>query len=134
MGQHRTARVGSKLMEKRFVCSSATAKTKACPSGAGRKCSTVDAGAVTGAGSLVIYREADGAALWSSGTFGRAPGRFCMRTDGNLVIYGPDGAAQWSSGTVHPDNANSELVLQTDGKAQHQQQPNRPGRLDEAVR
>ncbi|WP_229068426.1 ricin-type beta-trefoil lectin domain protein [Actinoplanes sp. DH11] len=49
-------------------------------------------------GNLVLYR-ADGAAVWSSKTYGNGPSTLYMQTDGNVVLYRNDtGKPVWSSG------------------------------------
>jgi hypothetical protein len=63
-------------------------------------------------GNLVLYR--DKAALWASGTNGRAVGVCIMQADGNLVLYGPGGTALWASGTS--GLPGSYLAVQDDGK------------------
>jgi len=64
-------------------------------------------------GNLVLYRNADGKALWASSTHGQ-PALLCaMQRDGNLVVYDPDVHPLWASGTSqHP---GSRLVVQNDG-------------------
>ena len=64
-------------------------------------------------GNLVVYKDAT--AVWQSATVGQEPGRVCMQSDGNLVMYGKDGAAQWNTSTNSAANVNSELIMQTDG-------------------
>jgi hypothetical protein len=49
-----------------------------------------------GDGNVVAY--ADGRAVWSTGTSGRATTRLIMQGDGNLVLYAP-GNAIWASNT-----------------------------------
>jgi hypothetical protein len=66
-----------------------------------------------GDGNLVLYRAGRTAALWSSGTQGKAGARAAMQGDGNLVIYLPSGRPVWSSGTQ--GHAGAFLVLQDDG-------------------
>ena len=64
-----------------------------------------------GDGNLVLY-DANGTALWSSGTAGVSTGRTVMQGDGNLVIYDGDGTAVWASGTAgHP---GARLIIQND--------------------
>ncbi|MCA9238465.1 MAG: hypothetical protein KDA44_23500, partial [Planctomycetales bacterium] len=63
-------------------------------------------------GNLVLYRG-DGAALWSSGTFGTTPGRAVMQADGNFVVYDSNNVPQFSTGTF--GNPGAVLTLQDDG-------------------
>ncbi len=72
-------------------------------------------------GNLVLYRHDNGentdAALWASGTNGRAVSECPMQDDGNLVIYGfPAGessTAVWASNTQgHP---GAYALMQDDG-------------------
>ncbi|KAG5679679.1 hypothetical protein PVAND_009233 [Polypedilum vanderplanki] len=64
-------------------------------------------------GNLVIYRNSNGAALWSSQTPGICAKEACMQLDGNFVVYDCQNRARWSSGT--PNGRRSELALQNDG-------------------
>jgi hypothetical protein len=65
-----------------------------------------------GDGNLVLYRMADGVALWATHTY--APGgQAIMQTDGNLVVYDAGGYPLWSSGTYNYPGAR--LFVQTDG-------------------
>ncbi|MGI8802983.1 MAG: hypothetical protein ACR2KV_12545 [Solirubrobacteraceae bacterium] len=66
-----------------------------------------------GDGNLVLYRLADGAPLWSSGTNGRSVAACIMQTDGNLVVYDAAGAAAWASGT--DGHGGSLVIAQSDG-------------------
>lgn len=64
-------------------------------------------------GKLVLYRTADGRALWASNTWGKPSGVCIMQGDGNLVLYRPNGTPMWASNTpIHP---GSRLVAQNDG-------------------
>ncbi|WP_327068871.1 glycoside hydrolase domain-containing protein [Kitasatospora sp. NBC_01302] len=68
-------------------------------------------------GNLVIYRNSDGRALWSTSSWGNANAFMIMQTDGNLVLYraggGPStGGALWASNTY---TAGSYATLQNDG-------------------
>ncbi|RKE21063.1 glycoside hydrolase domain-containing protein [Streptomyces sp. TLI_171] len=67
-------------------------------------------------GNLVLYRRSDGAALWSSNTWGHAGAYALMQADGNLVVYragrSDPGGALWSTGTW--GNAGAYAVLQDD--------------------
>ncbi|MCC9309409.1 hypothetical protein LN042_20375 [Kitasatospora sp. RB6PN24] len=66
-------------------------------------------------GNLVVHRKRDGAALWSSRTWGN-PGAYAVQQqDGNLVVYGPGGGALWSSGTWNQPGAH--LLVQDDANA-----------------
>ena len=48
-------------------------------------------------GNLVQY--GNGAALWSSMTWGNPGAHLTLQADGNLVVYSTDGRALWNSGT-----------------------------------
>ena len=48
-------------------------------------------------GNLVVY--GNGAALWSSGTWGHPGSSASLQPDGNLVVYSAAGVALWNSGT-----------------------------------
>ena len=69
-------------------------------------------------GNLVMYRNRDGAAIWSSRTWGHAGAYALLQSDGNLVIYPKGGGpsahdALWSTGTWgHP---GAYAVMQNDG-------------------
>ena len=63
-------------------------------------------------GDLILYRW-DGAALWSSDTWGYGAAYAEMQTDGNLVVYDPYRNALWASGTHGWNGAH--LRLQDDG-------------------
>jgi hypothetical protein len=52
-----------------------------------------------GDGNFVVYRNADGVAIWNSGTGGTGATFAVMQGDGNFVIYTADGRAVWSTGT-----------------------------------
>jgi hypothetical protein len=65
-----------------------------------------------GDGNLVLYRLADGAALWSTGTAGAGAGVTAMQSDGNLVVYDKGGAARWASKT---GASADRLFVQDDG-------------------
>lgn len=68
-----------------------------------------------GDGNLVLYRNQDGVALWSSGTAGSSVGTCVMQGDGNLVVYDAAGVPVWNAGTwTHP---GSRLAIQNDGAA-----------------
>jgi pimeloyl-ACP methyl ester carboxylesterase len=63
-------------------------------------------------GNLVLYRMADGRALWATHTY--APdGQATMQGDGNLVVYDANGVALWNSGTWNYPGA--ALFVQDDG-------------------
>jgi hypothetical protein len=66
-----------------------------------------------GDGNLVLYRDDNGAALWSSQTDGKQVTHAVMQDDGNFVAYGDNGDAYWATGTDnHP---GSYVALQDDG-------------------
>ena len=64
-------------------------------------------------GNLVLYYQATGAALWSSGTMNSGSLRAIMQNDGNFVLYNSDNQPKWSSGTG--GNTGSNLIMQDDG-------------------
>jgi len=64
-------------------------------------------------GNLVLYRNDTNAALWASGTNGKAVSYAIMQNDGNLVCYEASGAPDWASGTN--GNSGAYLVLDDDG-------------------
>lgn len=64
-----------------------------------------------GDGNLVIYRNADGHPIWSTGTTTGV--RLVNQNDGNLVLYRADGVAVWSSKTY--GKGPSSLWMQQDG-------------------
>jgi hypothetical protein len=58
-------------------------------------------------GNMVLYRRADGVALWSTNTSGSGPVHLRMQADGNMVLYrteadGSELNAVWSSQTSTP--------------------------------
>ncbi|MCU9954212.1 protease pro-enzyme activation domain-containing protein [Burkholderia sp. BKH01] len=65
-------------------------------------------------GNLVLYNTTNGAAVWSSRTYGNAGAYAVFQADGNFVVYGTSGNALWSSAT---NNASygQYLVVQDDG-------------------
>jgi hypothetical protein len=64
-------------------------------------------------GNLVLYDE-NGTALWSSDTFGSAPGMAVMQGDGNFVVYDVTGQPIWASmdSLGYP---GASLLVQNDG-------------------
>lgn len=63
-------------------------------------------------GNLVLYRNDNSAALWSSHTRGKPVNRAVMQSDGNFVCYDKMGHAFWATGTNgHP---GAYVVLQDD--------------------
>ncbi|GAB1644301.1 LamG-like jellyroll fold domain-containing protein [Krasilnikovia sp. MM14-A1259] len=62
-------------------------------------------------GNFVLYR--DGAAVWSSNTWGNPGAHVIMQPDGNLVIYRSDGVAIWATNTER--TAANRLVLYDNG-------------------
>lgn len=48
-------------------------------------------------GNLVLYRNADEFALWSTKTHGQSAGKLIMQTDGNLVVYNARQRPLWAS-------------------------------------
>jgi hypothetical protein len=66
-----------------------------------------------GDGNLVLYRQDDGVALWSTGTWNTPANHAIMQTDGNFVVYDATGKAYWATGTW--TDPGSYVVLQDDG-------------------
>lgn len=66
-----------------------------------------------GDGNLVIYRNSNGAALWSSRTDRSCTNQACMQRDGNFVTYDCQNKATWHSRTMN--NEGSSIVMQGDG-------------------
>lgn len=60
-----------------------------------------------------VLRNAQGKALWSSGTYGRPGAYLVMQSDGNLVIRDAAGRAVWYTGTSR--NPLAYLTVQEDG-------------------
>ena len=69
--------------------------------------------ALQGDSNLVLYRVADGTALWASNTVGKGATEATMQSDGNFVLYNSKGAAVWASNTN--GNPGSYLSMQIDG-------------------
>lgn len=71
-------------------------------------------------GNLVLYRNADSRALWSTKTHGHSAGRLIMQNDGNLVVYNASQQALWASiknwDTPNPARGNY-LTIQNDANA-----------------
>jgi hypothetical protein len=66
-----------------------------------------------GDGNLVLYRNDNKVALWSSNTWGKPVTSAIMQGDGNFVCYDNNGVAYWATGTWgHP---GSYIILQDDG-------------------
>ncbi|WP_265569129.1 hypothetical protein [Streptomyces hygroscopicus] len=69
-------------------------------------------------GNLVMYRKRDGAAIWSTRTYGHPGAYAVMQSDGNLVVYrqgggSNTGGALWSTKTYgHPGAC---AIMQDDG-------------------
>ncbi|MFD7640210.1 glycoside hydrolase domain-containing protein [Kitasatospora sp. NPDC059795] len=65
-------------------------------------------------GNLVLYRRSDGAAIWSTNTWGNAGAYLSVQPDGNMVIYkaGSTTAALWSTATW--GNTGAYALLQDD--------------------
>ena len=66
-----------------------------------------------GDGNLVLYRNNNNVALWSSNTPGKPVTHAIMQADGNFVCYGDNGIAYFSTGTW--GNPGSFIILQDDG-------------------
>ena len=74
--------------------------------------------AMQGDGNLVMYRKRDGAAIWSSRTWGHSGAYAVMQTDGNVVVYPSGGGpsshdALWSTGTW--GHSGAYAIMQNDG-------------------
>lgn len=65
-----------------------------------------------GDGNLVVYRNSDNKALWSSRTHNNPGAEAVMQGDGNLVVY-KNGVALWSTNTHN--NPGSRVIMQHDG-------------------
>ena len=72
-------------------------------------------------GNLVLYRTSDKGVIWASKSDGKAPRRFMVQLDGNVVLYVDDyrrlGVA-WASATNAPGGGVSpprEFVLRDNG-------------------
>ncbi|RKT53669.1 ricin-type beta-trefoil lectin domain protein [Saccharothrix australiensis] len=63
-------------------------------------------------GNLVLYAQADGAALWSSVTWGSGATHAILQPDGNLVVYTAAGEAKWHTWTF--GTAAERFVVQSD--------------------
>lgn len=66
-----------------------------------------------GDGNLVIYRQSNNRATWSSKTSRTCTNRACMQGDGNFVTYDCQNKATWSSKTSKKEG--SWVILQNDG-------------------
>jgi hypothetical protein len=64
-------------------------------------------------GNLVLYRVDNGAALFSSNTWGQPVTHAVMQDDGNFVCYDANGHAHWATGTN--GNPGAQLLIQDDG-------------------
>uniref|UniRef100_UPI003704A717 hypothetical protein n=1 Tax=Streptomyces silvisoli TaxID=3034235 RepID=UPI003704A717 len=64
-------------------------------------------------GNLVMYRQSDGKAIWSSRTSGHSGAYASMQSDGNLVVYPTSGSALWATGTSGHSGAHASM--QDDG-------------------
>lgn len=65
-------------------------------------------------GNLVLYNTTNGAAVWSSRTYGNAGAYAVFQTDGNFVVYGASGNVLWYSATGGA-SYGQYLVAQDDG-------------------
>ncbi|WP_105132495.1 protease pro-enzyme activation domain-containing protein [Burkholderia sp. BE12] len=65
-------------------------------------------------GNLVLYNATNGAAVWSSGTYGNAGANAVFQTDGNFVVYSASGTALWFSST-NGASYDQYLAVQDDG-------------------
>ncbi len=65
-------------------------------------------------GNLVLYNTTNGAAVWSSGTYGNAGAYAVFQNDGNFVVYSASGNALWYSATSSM-SYRQYLAVQDDG-------------------
>ncbi|MFD7645707.1 hypothetical protein ACFV4P_34255 [Kitasatospora sp. NPDC059795] len=72
--------------------------------------------AMQGDGNLVLY-NANGSAIWASGTYGHSAAALNMQADGNLVVYSTynnsSSTPLWATGTW--GNSGSYFFFQPDG-------------------
>lgn len=66
-------------------------------------------------GNLVLYRNSDGAALWSSKTFGTGASHAVVDADGTFAIYDDSWGPNWKWSAKTTGNPGSFLVVQDDG-------------------
>ncbi|KAG5675409.1 hypothetical protein PVAND_005317 [Polypedilum vanderplanki] len=66
-----------------------------------------------GDGNLVLYRDSDNQAIWSSGTFLTKSSMACIQEDGDFAILDKSGKVLWNAGIRN--NKNSQIILQDDG-------------------
>ena len=66
-----------------------------------------------GDGNLVIYRQSNNKATWSTKTSGTCTNRACMQGDGNFVTYDCQNRATWASKTSKKEG--SWVIMQGDG-------------------
>ncbi|CAG9804670.1 unnamed protein product [Chironomus riparius] len=66
-----------------------------------------------GDGNLVIYRQSNNKAIWSSKTSRTCTNRACMQGDGNFVTYDCHDKATWASKTSKKEG--SWIIMQGDG-------------------
>lgn len=66
-------------------------------------------------GNLVQYRNRDNQALWASGTYGQAAGRFELKADGVLAIYDPNNTMIWAARYTGDQGLGSALQLSDAG-------------------
>ncbi|WP_435271365.1 hypothetical protein [Streptomyces sp. 1222.5] len=64
-------------------------------------------------GNLVMYRNRDGAAIWSTHTSGHSGAYAVMQTDGNFVVYDAGSQPLWSTHTA--GNSGAWANMQDDG-------------------
>ncbi|WP_435271362.1 hypothetical protein [Streptomyces sp. 1222.5] len=64
-------------------------------------------------GNLVMYRNRDGAAIWSTHTSGHSGAYAVMQTDGNFVVYDATSHPLWSTHTA--GNSGAWANMQDDG-------------------
>lgn len=64
-------------------------------------------------GNLVLYRNDNSVALWSTSTWGKPVTHAIMQSDGNFVLYDNSGKAYWATGTW--TDPGSHITLQDDG-------------------
>ncbi|WP_426284969.1 hypothetical protein [Luteibacter sp. E-22] len=70
-----------------------------------------------GDGNFVVYRLADGAAIWNTETSGSGAVAAFMQSDGNFVLYRADGSPVWWTGTVANAGLANEFTVDDSGMA-----------------
>lgn len=70
-----------------------------------------------GDGNFVVYRLADGHAMWSTNTSGSGASVAVMQTDGNFVLYTADNRVVWNTGTWQSGPQPNQFTVDDDGTA-----------------